>query len=382
MRSGPRHRVSIITGIFPPDIGGPATSVPTLAAALQERGHPVTVITLADRPAARADDPCRVIRIKRSTPLPYRIPAVVKAAAESRADVVFANGLHLESALLPWPPVVQKIVGDWAWERSTNGGITSSSFEEFQSGPLPLRARTLRMLRRHVTRRAHRVVVPSHFLARVVSRWGVDPTRIDVIPNAAPSPLQPPVNRRPRLLYVGRLVPWKHVDHVLQALPRLGDIGLTVIGDGPRAGELQRLASDLGLDPRVDFLGRLSKESVLKHMREEAGVLVLPSSYEGMPHVVLEAFAAGLPVVASQAGGTPELVIDGVSGLLYPCGDINALTAALNKALNPAVASRLASGGAEIADRHGLGVLVTTTIDVLDRVVSEDGRLDRDARPS
>src|SRR5688500_2848310 len=110
MRGGRRRRVSILTGIFPPDIGGPATSVPALAAAMQERGDAVTVITLADDPVERGDDPCQVVRIDRSTPLPLRIPAVVKAARLSRADVVFANGLHLESALLPGPPVVQKIV--------------------------------------------------------------------------------------------------------------------------------------------------------------------------------------------------------------------------------------------------------------------------------
>jgi glycosyltransferase involved in cell wall biosynthesis len=332
----------------------------------------VTVITLADDPVERGHDPCRVVRIARSTPLPLRIPAVVKAASLSRADVVFANGLYLESALLPGPPVVQKIVGDWAWERSTNSGAMRVGFEQFQTAHLPPRVRLLRTLRAHVTRRARRVVVPSRYLARIVSGWGVDPTRIDVIPNSAPPLRQPPASRPRRIVYVGRLVEWKHVDHVLRVLPRLRDVRFAVIGDGPTAGDLQRLAVQLGIEDRVNFLGRLPKESVLQFMQEEAGVLVLPSSYEGLPHVVLEAFAAGLPVVASRAGGTPELVVDGVSGLLYPCGDLEMLTSVLDEALRPAVAAPLAKGGAEIAARHVLAAGVTSTIDVLDRVLTQE----------
>jgi glycosyltransferase involved in cell wall biosynthesis len=339
---------------------------------MQERGDAVTVITLADDPVEQRDDPCQVVRIDRSTPLPLRIPAVVRAASLSGADAVFANGLHLESALLPGPPVVQKIVGDWAWERSTNSGATRAGFEEFQSAPLPPRVKLLRALRAHVTRRARRVVVPSRYLAHIVSGWGVDQSRIDVIPNAAPPPHQPPPNRPRRILYVGRLVQWKHVDHVLQVLPRLPDVKLTVIGEGPTAGDLQRLAAHLGLDDRVDFVGRLPKETVLRFMREEAGALVLPSSYEGLPHVVLEAFAAGLPVVASRAGGTPELVIDGVSGLLYPCGDLDKLTSALDEALQPAAAAQLVRGGSEVAAEHRLDVMVSSTIDVLDRVLGRE----------
>jgi glycosyltransferase involved in cell wall biosynthesis len=371
------RRVSIITGIFPPDIGGPATSVPALAGAIQERGDDVTVITLADRPGHRTKDLFRVDRIARTTPLPLRIPAVVKAVVQSKPDVVFANGLHLESAMVPRVPLVQKIVGDWAWERATNGGATKLGIEEFQSARVPPRVQALRELRSRVTRRAHRVVVPSRYLARIVAGWGVHENRIDVIPNAAPPVQEPPTKRPTQILYVGRLVPWKHVDHVLRVLPRLPNVGLTVIGDGPTAGELQRLSAELRLTDRVDFVGSVSKDCVLRQMREEAGVLVLPSSYEGMPHVVLEAFAAALPVVASEAGGTPELVIDGVSGLSFPCGDLGRLTEALEQALVPGVAAHLAQGGAEIARRHRLDAVVTSTIEVLDRLLTEKNPLTR-----
>src|SRR4029453_13078887 len=85
--------------------------------------------------------------------------------------------------------------------------------------------------------------------------------------------------------FAGRLVSWKHVDHVLHALPQVGDLCLDVAGVGPELESLRRLTSALGLDDRVAFLGDLGSDEVLERMRR-APFLVLPSSYEGMPHVV------------------------------------------------------------------------------------------------
>jgi glycosyltransferase involved in cell wall biosynthesis len=95
---------------------------------------------------------------------------------------------------------------------------------------------------------------------------------------------------------------------------------------------------------------------------------VLPSSYEGMPHVVLEAFSAGLPVVASEAGGTPELIEHEVSGLLYPWGRIDRLVGVLNEALDPQVAGRLADGGRQVAARLTTAASVEATVRVLEEV--------------
>jgi glycosyltransferase involved in cell wall biosynthesis len=364
-----QRRIAILTGIFPPDIGGPATSVPDLASALHFRGDAVTVVTLADHPGSPLEDDYEVVRIHRALPLPRRIASVVSAVRRAHPEVVLANGLHLESALLPGVPVVQKIVGDWAWERAINRGATTVEFEGFQGGRLELRARLLRSLRTHVTRRAATVIVPSRYLAGVVRGWGIREEDIRVVPNAAP-PLQGASNNRPRnILFVGRLVRWKRVDDLLRAIQEIPDVELTIIGDGPLDGELQARASELCVANRVRFLGRQSRETIAKQMREKAAVLTLPSSYEGLPHVVLEAFSAGLPVVASDAGGNPELVRHGTSGLLHPCGDVAALRGRIREALDPRVAARLSAGGREIADAYTLDDLVPATVKVLDEAL-------------
>src|SRR5438128_7375565 len=123
-----RLRILIMTGIFPPDIGGPATYVPQVATALAERGHTLTVLTLSDR--LDHDDnqyPFRVVRLARQLRKPWRwlraLAAITQLGRE--ADVVFVNGLAIETVLAnQWlgKPLVQKVVGDLAWERATNRG--------------------------------------------------------------------------------------------------------------------------------------------------------------------------------------------------------------------------------------------------------------------
>ncbi|MER3407672.1 MAG: hypothetical protein C4292_02475, partial [Nitrososphaera sp.] len=131
-------RVLIVTGIFPPDIGGPATYVPQIAEGLAQRGHTVTVLTLSDR----LDHPdagysYRVVRLPRGMFKPLRMLVTIGAIVRlgRKADVLFVNGLALESALANFllrKPLVMKVVGDLAWERATARGWTSDDFETFQ----------------------------------------------------------------------------------------------------------------------------------------------------------------------------------------------------------------------------------------------------------
>jgi glycosyltransferase involved in cell wall biosynthesis len=366
-----RRSVTILTGIFPPDTGGPATSVPELASWLARNGWDPTIVTLADSlPEQQPED--GVERVPRTLSWPRRTRAVVRAVRKSRPAVVFANGLHLESTFLTGVPVVQKIVGDWAWERARNRGWTAVDVDDFQRAAVPLRAWAVRVLRAAVTRRADSVVVPSRHLAFLVRNWGVADERITVVPNAAPE-LEPSLERDPRrVVFVGRLVPWKHVDHVIRVLSRLPDVTFEVVGVGPRLEALRELVAALGLEQRVVFHGALPREEALAVMRN-AGALILPSSYEGMPHVVLEAFALGVPVVGSDAPGISALVEDDVSGVLYPVGELSALEQAVRRALTPEVAARLASGGHEYALRATLDASARATSAALEKALTRAG---------
>lgn len=139
------------------------------------------------------------------------------------------------------------------------------------------------------------------------------------------------VGGRGPLLFVGALLPVKNPDLLVRAYARAaGRIGrpLHIAGEGPMRAEIEELAAALGVSDRVRFLGRLSRAEVGEAMRR-AHALVLPSRHEGMPIVVIEALASGLPVVASAVGGIPELVRDPGLGVLVDPGDERALADAL-----------------------------------------------------
>jgi glycosyltransferase involved in cell wall biosynthesis len=369
-------RILIVTGIFPPDIGGPATYVPQVAAALAERGHQITVITLSERVDGHDDTyPFRVVRLQRRLFKPWRWLRTVMQLMQlgRKADVLFVNGLAMETVLanaVLRKPIVQKVVGDLAWERSTNRGWVKAGFEDFQKARYSLKVETLKALRAWWTRHADTVIVPSLYLARWVLGWGVPEDKIVVIYNAlepyheiqrAIAPLQTLV----KLVMVSRLVPWKRVDRVIEAIVSRDDTGLVIIGDGPERRYLEELARTLQVTERVYFAGQLCKEETLAIMAT-CDLFVLNSSYEGFPHVVLEAMSLGLPVVATAVGGTPEVIRDHENGaLIAPMAD-GVLSETLWKlASSPSERRRLACEAMLTVERFRLAAMVEQTEAVL-----------------
>jgi len=369
-------RLLIITGIFPPDIGGPATYVPQIATGLTERGHKVMVVTLSDHlDHEDAEYLFRVVRLPRRIFKLWRMFRTMTTIMRlgRQADVLFVNGLALEAVLanqLLCKPLVMKVVGDLAWERATHWGWIQDNFETFQQNRYSLRIEALKALRSWWTRQAHQVIVPSRYLARWVSRWGIPEERIAVIYNALDpmngiEPLPVPLSTPVKAVTVGRLVPWKRVDRILEAIAKIPDLGLVVIGDGPERSSLGQQAASLGISDRVHFAGQRSREETLGLMAS-CNFFVLNSTYEGLPHVVLEAMALGLPVVATAVGGTPEVVKNGENGLLIPPGDGDAIIEALCRLCNDQFLHRRLSKGAynSVTDFH-LQVILEATERVL-----------------
>jgi glycosyltransferase involved in cell wall biosynthesis len=165
---------------------------------------------------------------------------------------------------------------------------------------------------------------PSRFLAEVMTRAGVYVDRLVVVPNFVDAEaIRPASVPGEGVVYAGRLSPEKGVDILVEAAGLHPTLRVEVFGDGPQAGELKELAARVA-PGRVRFHGRLAREQVLDGLRRSA-VAVMPSRcHENQPMAVLEAFACGVPVVASALGGLPELVPDDC-GALVPPGDPAAL---------------------------------------------------------
>jgi len=183
-------------------------------------------------------------------------------------------------------------------------------------------------------------------LRRLTIPNGVDPADPATVPR--PAELAPDALQ---LGVVGRLTPVKGIDVALRALSGLAaarPVRLNILGEGPLADALAREAARLGVAEQVRFLGfRADVDAFIAHF----DALLMPSSHEGLPYVLLEAMARGTPVFASRVGGLAEVLRDGETGALFPAGDAAALRALLARlAAEPAWGAAL--GRAARADQR------------------------------
>lgn len=324
-------RVAFLTGIWPPDVGGPATHGPDFARFLRDHGHAVEVVTMAD--SDPVERPVPLHPVSRRRPFVIRYPAVAVAGARlaRRSDVVYATATYAAAAaasMVARRPLVAKLVSDPAYERARRYGLFAGSLEAFQraSGP---KVDTLKRLRSASLRRARRIVVPSRYLADMAGGWRLDAARVEVLVNPAPPPagVTPAELPAGTFVFVGRLTEQKALPVLLDAIDQTEGARLVVVGDGPERALLERRASD-----RVTFVGALPRDGVLAQLAG-ARAAVLSSAWENLPHAAVEALAVGTPVVSTAVGGVPEVVVDGRNGLLVPPGDPQALAAALRRVL-------------------------------------------------
>jgi len=198
-----------------------------------------------------------------------------------------------------------------------------------------------RWLRRLSLRAPRLIAANSRAAIRTAVALGVPAKRLCLLPNVvdtgqfkpSASKKEPPL----KLIAVGRLTEQKRLDRFLAVLARLRKMSAlkgVIVGAGPLQSKLEQQARALGLSPDgVEFRG---KDVDMAALYCEADVLVLTSDYEGTPNVVMEAMAAGLPVVSTRVGGVVDLVEHGASGFLVEPGDDEALLKALLELVNDA----------------------------------------------
>jgi glycosyltransferase involved in cell wall biosynthesis len=196
----------------------------------------------------------------------------------------------------------------------------------------------LYLLARFVCRNADMVRCLYQASAEGVAALGVPNSKIAVVPSRCDTALfdvssfPPKHGSGHRLLYVGNLIKGKGVHILLEAFASViceyPDVRLTIVGSGPLELDLKRLADQMGLTPYVDFLGR-RKHDELPTIMHEADLFVFPSLSEATPRAVLEAMAMELPVVATRVGGIPEMIEEGVTGVLVRPASTAELAAAI-----------------------------------------------------
>ena len=323
-------KILITVGIFPPDIGGPASFVPKIAKHLQENGFEVTIICLSDEKIVD-NESFKIIRILRNQNLMIRwIKTIFKMIYNGRnADTIFVNGLPMEAYianLFLRKKLIRKIVGDWAWERGRNKGIINDSFDEFQKNKHNLHLEIAKFSRGWTATKADLVITPSVHLKNVVKNWGVSENNLKVIYNGTniQSKITKKENEVLHFITVGRLAPWKNIDKIIQAMAILNEKGFNfifnIVGSGPLNEELKILVKELKLENKIFFLGQKNTEELNK-IYLDSDIYIQASGYEGLPHVILEAINFNLSIISTPIGGTNEILLDGKNGWILKLKD-------------------------------------------------------------
>lgn len=321
-------KIVIATGIYPPEIGGPAGYVKGLATELVKRGHEVEVVTYGDGRTERHPN-FEVVVISRSGGALMRYARYAKSVYKmaKTADLVYAQGPVSEglpaavATLVARKPLALKIVGDFAWEQYMQSPLAETepeSLDEFLTHNHQGKIRVYEAVERWVAKRAKCIIVASYYMKGAVSQWRVNREKIHVIHNAIT--LQRVIGSRDEVrarlglptdvklvLTAGRVIYWKRMDLAIRSVARLGgDWRLLIAGEGHMVKEWQQLAQEMGVKDRVVWLGRVDRDKLWEYMAA-ADVFVMPSCLETFSFVLLEALAQGCPAVISDRGGMLEI---------------------------------------------------------------------------
>jgi len=357
-------------------VGGMQNHTAALTRALDRRGVLQTVLTTRPPTAPylqRFGDHARVIRlglpVRRFRQLYAPQAAVLAPILAARADLVHVH-LGEDLAVVPVGAAAARLhrlplvlTVHTSLRHTLAVGDLRSALLKVVGGPIE----------RWGEHFAEAVLVITPRLRGLLLSNGVEEDRLHLIPPGVnPSlfegPFEDPFEGvgRPRVLFVGRLATQKGVRALVEAAALIENPSARVllVGDGPERPALEREARRIGVGDRVRFLGFFAHERLPAAMAH-ADLLVLPSVYEELGTVLLEAMWAGLPIVASRTGGIPDVIEDGVNGLLVPPGDPVALARAIDRLFaDRALAHRLSAEARKRGKDYDWEVLAGRVLEV------------------
>ncbi|WP_372400572.1 glycosyltransferase family 4 protein (plasmid) [Azospirillum sp. HJ39] len=363
-------RLLLINYEFPPLGGGAANATDNTARELVALGVEVVVVTSAFAGLPRVERRADGVEIRRIPTLRRRRDrsSVVEMLAFLASSLVMVPWIaarwraHATIAYFGLP------CGPAAWTVKALFGVPyvvslrGGDVPGFQYDGISLYHRLAGPVIGWLWRRASAVVANSGGLADLARRFAPDQP-VAIIPNGVDARRFTPATAAAdaagglSLLFVGRVVRQKGLDVLFDALASLppallAGVTLRIVGDGPARPELEAQAQRLCLSECIRFLGWLGRDELPAAYRS-ADAFVFPSRDEGMPNVVLEAMAAGLPVVATRIAGNRDLVVDGETGLMLEPDDVPALASAIARLAGDApLCRRLGEGGRRRVVEH------------------------------
>ncbi len=317
-------RILLATGLFPPEIGGPATYAKLLADKLPRLGIEVEVL------------PFREVRGYPKAVRHFIYFLKIWKGAR-KADLIFTQDPVSTGApavlagLLAGKRVVMRVAGDYAWEQSVQRYGVTDSIDDFQNKSYGFRVELLKSLQRWSVKRAYEVITPSEYFKKIVSGWAERARPVRRIYNGIDFAIEFERGGKyetPSIITAGRLVPWKGFGALIRVLKELPGWRLLVAGEGPERGALEELARSEKVSDRVVFLGNLERGKLLSEIAKSQ-VFVLNTYFESFSFQVVEAMFAGTPVVTTNIGNLKEIITDGADGMLVSPGDERGILSAV-----------------------------------------------------
>lgn len=356
---GGRLQILMLTDYFPPQAsGGVERAVFEVSRRLVKLGHSVTVLTLSEHASEEIVEGLRIVRVPgrdlsglvgaQVAVSGHVWPAIRRLLRSERFDVIHGHNLFFHAALagavLAKPHHVPLVTTAHLGSPDDLGGVVGRLTMLYEN-----------TVGRAIVGRSDKVIAVSQAVADHVSHL-TQRERITVIPNGVDlqrfQPPERPVDE-PAVLFVGRLIFNKGPQFVLKAIPpvlaRFPSAHFRLIGDGPMRAQLEAEARKGGFFANVEFLGQ--REDI-PALLQQGAILVRPSLSEGLPLVALEAMACALPIVASNVGGTAEVVNDGVTGYVLETDAFDQLPDRICRLLaDPALRAAMGKRGREFVER-------------------------------
>jgi len=311
------NRILIATGVYPPDIGGPATYAQALIRELPRLGYEVAVITYSDEPGGEAD---QIYKISRRQNILFRYLKyfwrVFKLAG--RFDVIYA--LDLVSAGFPATlaaklrnkKVVFRTGGDFLWEKAWQSGWTESTLakyynEEGKRG----REKFLLLFCRWLLKKIDLIIFSTRLQADIYNKYyQVPESKIKLVSNAIPEIVAGEKNMDYEncLVFAGRLIKLKNIDRLIRAFEKINYSGLELLifGEGP---EREKLESGVNRKDKIKFKGNISHRELIKII-SGCKFVILPSITEISPNLALECLSMAKPIILTRETGLDRAVMD------------------------------------------------------------------------
>ncbi len=378
-------RILILSGVFPPDIGGPTAFLDPLSRDLIKNDFKVRVLTFGQKDKIKYPYPVK--RISNNWPGFLKSFVYLKWGLwyGMQSDIIYIQDLYtagltgLMIKSIFGKKLVTRFVGDSAWEKSSAEKLITDDIMTFQEKKYSSKIEKRKKIRKRILINSDKIIVPSNFLKKVALKMELPEEKIKVIynsidfmemnPSSSKEELRQGMNLKGKvLLTIARLTPWKGIDTLIEIMPKLiqeyGEINLIIAGRGSELEKLKELAKNLKIEDNVIFTGQANRQEVNNYL-SMADIFLLNTNYEGMSHLLLEAIKAGLPIITTPAGGNPETIKNNQTGILVGYRKKEEWIEAIEKIFNnPELAEEFVRNAQEDSKRFNWNNLVQETINI------------------